>query len=116
VSGDHPSESAGHLHILRSGTLRLIPRKGRARNIREPSVIFYPRPLRHRFRTSPDDGADLVCALIEFGSGVLNRLIKALPDVLIVPSNQFPRFSPSSICCLLKRSPIIPDVKPPSTG
>jgi AraC-like DNA-binding protein len=95
VSGDHASEFAGHLHILRSGSLQVIPIKGRARTIDQPSVIFYPRPLRHRFRTSPDDGADLVCALIEFGSGLLNPLVKALPDVLVVPLGSMPALEPA---------------------
>src|SRR5579862_3367666 len=95
VSGDHPSESAGHLHILRGGTMQVIPHQGRARAIREPSVIFYPRPLRHRFRTSPEHGADLVCALIEFAGGVLNPLVKALPDVLVVPLKSVPALEPA---------------------
>lgn len=95
VSGDHASELAGHLHILRSGSLQVIPLKGRARTIDQPSVIFYPRPLRHRFRTSPGAGADLVCALIEFGSGMLNPLVKALPDILVVPLGSLPALEPA---------------------
>jgi AraC-like DNA-binding protein len=84
VSGDHATETAGHLHVLRRGILNVERPEGRAITVSEPSVLFYPRPCRHRFLTDEASGAEIVCASIEFGAGMLNPLVRALPDVLIV--------------------------------
>jgi AraC-like DNA-binding protein len=84
ISGDH-ADDVGHLHVLRSGKLKVIHPDGRRLAIKEPSVIFYPLPGRHRFQTDEKDGAELVCASVEFGAGMLNPLVRALPEMLIVP-------------------------------
>ena len=64
VSGDHRTETAGHLHVLRSGILNVERPVGKPIRITEPSVLFYPRPCRHRFRVDEASGAELVCATI----------------------------------------------------
>ena len=51
-------------------------------NVEEPSVLLYPRPAEHIFRS---DGAAIVCAFVEFGAGMLNPLASALPKFLMVP-------------------------------
>jgi transcriptional regulator GlxA family with amidase domain len=51
----------------------------------QPSVLFYPQPFRHRFISAGEDGAELVCATVEFGAGMLNPLMRTLPEVLVVP-------------------------------
>lgn len=48
------------------------------------SVLFYPRPLQHRFYRD-SDGAEIVCAHIDFGAGVLQPLIQSLPAVMQIP-------------------------------
>ena len=53
--------------------------------IDQPSVLFYPQPFRHRFVSEGEGGAELVCATVEFGAGMLNPLMRALPEVLVVP-------------------------------
>lgn len=85
TSGDHETEHAGHLHVLRRGTLKVKRAHSRTMIIDQPSVLFYPRPLRHQFRADKQDGADIVCATIEFGAGMLNPLILALPELLVIP-------------------------------
>lgn len=85
TSGDHASQNAGHLHVLRRGKLTVTRRDARPLVIDRPSVLFYPRPCRHRFRADAKAGAELVCATIEFGAGMLNPLVRALPEVLVVP-------------------------------
>lgn len=85
VSGDHASDSAGHLHVLRGGVLEVQPAGGLPFLISQPSVLFYPRPFRHRFRADEASGAELVCASIEFGTGMLNPLMRSLPEVLVFP-------------------------------
>jgi len=94
-SSDHAGGRAGHLHVLRQGKLKVSGPDGRLRRVEEPSVLFYPRPLRHRFRTDGRPGAELVCARIEFGAGMLNPLLEALPDMIVLPLSGMPGLAPT---------------------
>ncbi len=85
ISGDHATETAGHLHVLRRGALSILRPDRTSVTIDRPSVLFYPRPLRHRFQADEPNGAELVCATIEFGAGIHNPLIQTLPELLIIP-------------------------------
>jgi AraC-like DNA-binding protein len=93
TSGDHDSEHAGHLHVLRRGALTLVRPQGGNIVVTEPSVLFYPRPCRHRFQADKKAGAEIVCATIEFGAGMLNPLVRALPEVVIVPLRSVPELA-----------------------
>jgi hypothetical protein len=95
TSGDHETELAGHLHVLRRGVLNVAGADGRSLIIDQPSVLFYPRPFRHRFRADEESGAELVCATIEFGAGLLNPLVRALPELLIVPLESVEELAPT---------------------
>jgi AraC-like DNA-binding protein len=95
ASGDHSTETAGHLHVLRRGILNVERPGNKAIRVVEPSVLFYPRPCRHRFRVDEASGAELVCATIEFGAGMLNPLVRALPEVLIVPLGSVKELEPA---------------------
>ncbi|HEY2382635.1 MAG TPA: cupin domain-containing protein [Terriglobia bacterium] len=94
-SGTHESRNTGHLHVLRSGTLQLIQANRRPMLIREPSVLLFPRPRRHRFWADETSGAEIVCASIEFGAGMLNPLVQALPDVLVVSLESVSELAPA---------------------
>lgn len=95
TSGDHETRYAGHLHVLRQGSLTVTEANGRTIPIDQPSVLFYPRPFRHRFRADEGSGAEIVCASIEFGAGMLNPLVLALPEVLIVPLASVQELAPT---------------------
>jgi AraC-like DNA-binding protein len=95
VSGDHATETAGHLHLLRRGVLNVERSGAPPLTVAEPSVLFYPRPCRHHFRADRDTGAELVCARIEFGTGVQNPLIQTLPELLIVSLASVRELSPT---------------------
>lgn len=95
TSGDHDSKDAGHLHVLRRGTLKVTQPNRGSLLIRRPSVLFYPRPYRHRFRAEEESGAEIVCATIQFGAGMLNPLVLGLPDVLIVPLEEIRELAPT---------------------
>ncbi|SEG43513.1 Helix-turn-helix domain-containing protein [Bryocella elongata] len=95
ISSDHESERAGHLHVLRSGTLRIVRPGKPMQVICEPSVLFYPRPMRHQFQASEEDGPELVCAQIEFGAGLLNPLVSSLPELLLVPLASMRELAPT---------------------
>lgn len=85
VSSDHSLQNVGFLHVLRRGILHVEQGNGQVTVIDEPSVLFYPRPFRHRFRANKKTGAELVCAEIEFGAGMRNPLLMTLPEFLVVP-------------------------------
>jgi AraC-like DNA-binding protein len=87
VSGDHASHTVGHLHVLRSGTLTILQPGSPAIVLSEPTILLFPRPGPHTFRT---EAADLLCAFVEFGAGMLNPLAAALPHLLQVPLSSAP--------------------------
>ena len=60
ISPDHSTSTSGHLHVLRSGTLRITDKSGKQTTVSEPTVLLFPRPEEHRFESA---GADIVCAL-----------------------------------------------------
>ena len=93
TSTDHETTTAGHLHVLRSGTLKILQPSGPPISVREPSVLLYPRPQRHTFASS---GAEVLCAYVEFGSGMLNPLVALLPQLLIVPLATVPELEPTA--------------------
>jgi AraC-like DNA-binding protein len=78
-------DGQGHLHVLRAGRVVVRGGDGMTREIREPSLLFYPRPLSHGFHLPDPAGASLVCATIEFGAGLGNPLLRCLPDALVLP-------------------------------
>lgn len=50
-----------------------------------PSVLFYPRALRHRLVVPGAGAADVLCATVRFPGGAQNPLARSLPDLLLVP-------------------------------
>jgi AraC-like DNA-binding protein len=79
----------GFLHVLRRGELVVThrSRSGAPRKIKvaEPTLLFYPRPLEHDFHNAPSEGADFVCATLDFEGGAQHPLVLALPPVLVLP-------------------------------
>lgn len=77
------------LHVMRCGEMEvthaadsgLVERLW----VREPSLIFYPRPLAHDFHNAPADGADFVCATLDFDAGAAHPLVQALPPLVVLP-------------------------------
>ncbi|MDQ2776672.1 MAG: cupin domain-containing protein [Acidobacteriota bacterium] len=82
ASNDHVTKSAGHLHVLRNGVLKILQPSGEPVIVSEPTVLLYPRPGAHTFES---EGADILCAFVDFGAGMMNPLTLALPNLLKVP-------------------------------
>lgn len=82
----------GHLHVLRRGMLDVThPARSDlpARlHLDQPSLLFYPRAVTHRFHNPPEESTDFTCAEIEFEGGALNPLARALPDLIVLPLAQ----------------------------
>lgn len=77
------------LHVLRRGEMVVthhrrdrLPRKVA---VKEPTLLFYPRPLAHDFHNAPVDGADFTCATLDFQGGDRHPLVRALPELLVLP-------------------------------
>lgn len=88
-------EQTGFLHVLRKGTLKVTHPRARQLLLTTPSILFFPRPHKHRVHGSENEGVDLVCASVEFGTGMLNPLIASFPEPFIVPLQAVPELAPA---------------------
>lgn len=75
----------GHLHVVRRGRVEVRNADGTHFETEGPVLLFYPRPLAHRFATDPDAGAEMACATVAFGGGEANPIPRALPACMQVP-------------------------------
>lgn len=80
----------GHLHLVRRGPLGVTDSLGRHSVVSEPSVLFFPRAGAHRLDGGEREGADVVCASIDFGAGDENPLLRGLPALLSVALADLP--------------------------
>lgn len=82
----------GFLHVMRRGTMevRHAASSGLVEHlvVGEPSLVFYPRPLAHDFHNAPAEGADFVCATLDFDQGEDHPLVQALPPLIVLPLAQ----------------------------
>nr|WP_298727877.1 AraC family transcriptional regulator [uncultured Steroidobacter sp.] len=78
----------GQLHLIKLGPVEVAHDGESPLRVVEPSLLLYPRPLKHRFTTDPNRGADLACANLHFDGGVANPIAAALPPVICVPLAQ----------------------------
>jgi len=88
-------EPAGYLHVLRKGTLTVTHPNARELVIDTPSILFFPRPHQHRVHGSEEEGAELVCATVKFGVGMLNPLVASFPEPFVVPLDSLPELVPA---------------------
>jgi AraC-like DNA-binding protein len=79
------NQGMGILHVLRRGRLRVAQPPAPSFELTQPTLLFYRLPFAHRFEVDAADGADLVCAFVDFGATLGNPLLRGLPDVLVVP-------------------------------
>jgi hypothetical protein len=73
-------EQAGYLHVLKKGRLTITHPNARPIVIETPSIIFLPLPHNHRLHALEEEGTELVCATVEFGTGMLNPLTASIPS------------------------------------
>ncbi len=82
---------SGHayLHVLRRGQLEVSHPGSRelppSMHFDVPTLLFYPRPLTHRFHNPPRDGADFTCARLDFDGGIAHPLVRGLPSLIALP-------------------------------
>lgn len=84
-----PEDGRGFLHVLRRGRMEVRHPAGqdlpRRLALDEPTLLFYPRPVRHDFHNPPRDGSDFTCATLDFDGGARNPLVRALPPLIALP-------------------------------
>ena len=82
----------GFLHVLRRGEMVVThqPQAGPPERleVREPSLLFYARPLEHCFHNAPTEGSDFTCASLDFDGGASHPLARALPPLVRLPLAQ----------------------------
>ena len=79
---DFSAEGYGYLHILRHGSVRIHHPDAATIQVTRPSIIFYPRSRTHSFHIAKKSKTEIVCISIDFGAGLGNPLMQALPEVL----------------------------------
>jgi len=94
---DDSGATEGHLHLLNSGRLEVADGQGRRIKLDQPSLLFYPKPMRHQLIASEDDKAKVVCATIQYGTGPNNPLANALPEVVVIPLAGSPLLESSTV-------------------
>ncbi|MBI5789936.1 MAG: AraC family transcriptional regulator [Rhodocyclales bacterium] len=78
-------DGVGHLHVIRSGTLRARQTGYPGIEVSEPTLLFYPRPLNHRLDVAPDAVADVLCASVRYDAGTENPITQSFPSVVVIP-------------------------------
>jgi AraC-like DNA-binding protein len=88
-------QASGHLHLLQAGELKLQLGDGPDLQLTEPTLIFFPRPFRHRLFASQAFDTQLVCATLDFDGGSGNALAASLPDYLVLKLDDIPTLAPT---------------------
>ncbi|KFL36903.1 AraC family transcriptional regulator [Arenimonas donghaensis] len=83
----------GQLHLVRRGPLT-VRHEGEELRVEQPSLLFYPRPLAHRFIADATTGADMACANLDFSGGAANPITRALPAFVALPLSALPQAPP----------------------
>jgi AraC-like DNA-binding protein len=81
---DFGANGFGQLHLVKRGPLQVL-HDGSERTITEPTLLFYPRPMTHRFVSDAATGADMACANLAFGGGGHDPVSRALPAFVCLP-------------------------------
>lgn len=98
---DFDENGLGQLHLVRRGPLE-VRHAGEVVPVTEPSLLFYPRPLAHRFVSDDTVGADMACANLAFGGAVSagvavgagHPLARSLPRFVCLPLAALPGAAP----------------------
>lgn len=89
------SEGVGHVHILRSGSVRASCPGHPTVQVSRPALLFYPRPCTHQIVVDDDQAADVVCASVDFGANGGNPLLLGLPALIVIPLDSAPALAPT---------------------
>lgn len=86
---DHPFERQGLLHVLQSGSVRVLVNGREHHRLDRPGLILMGQPTPHEIET-PQGNANLVCAQLQFPNPGPTPALLGLPDCLVLPFDQMP--------------------------
>lgn len=89
-----PQHGYGQLHLIQQGPLRVEHQHRDAVEITRPTLLFYPRPLHHRFISDARQGATMACAHLQFSDGAINPLAQSLPAFVAMPLDELDGMQP----------------------
>lgn len=89
-----PQQGLGQLHLVQQGPLRIEHLQQEALEVTRPTLLFYPRPMHHRFISDVQEGATMACAHLQFGDGGDNPLAQSLPAFTAMPLDEFEGLQP----------------------
>ena len=75
---------SGVIHFVKEGITDLEVKGMDTIKIREPSLIFFPRPYMMRFMPLDEVGVILVCAHTSFNVSINHPLAMSFPDVVVI--------------------------------
>lgn len=90
VSAVETNDAYGQLHLLKQGRVEVWHGDTKAYCLEQPTLLFYPRTMAHRFVIDEVQGADFVCAHIAFEGGAANPIANALPTCVCIPLADLP--------------------------
>ena len=77
-------QTRGHLHLIERGPVELTDHDGNCVHIAEPTLLFLPRPEHHTLVADDTQGAKVLCATVQFGTGNNNPISSSLPALVSV--------------------------------
>lgn len=86
----HEDVTQGHIHLIKRGPIRLIGVGEQVVQIAEPTVMFLPRPDKHRLVADDMVGAHVVCGTVRFGGGAKNPITDSLPTLVLIKLADLP--------------------------
>ena len=89
-----PQQGLGQLHLVQRGPLRIEHPQQDPIDIARPTLLFYPRPMHHRFIADAREGASMACANLQFGDGSDNPLAQSLPAFVAMPLDELEDLQP----------------------
>lgn len=96
---DFSSVGQGFLHVLRRGELDMtvVHDDGSVHrtHITRPSLLFFPRPIRHSFFNAPTDESDFACATLDFDGGATHPVVRTLPPVIVIDLDDLAELRPA---------------------
>jgi len=87
-------DGLGYIHVLRTGILKINSPGKPEITLDQPSLFFSMNPTTHSLHPAAS-GAELVCASFDFGLGMKNPLIAALPEALVLGLHKAPSLDTS---------------------
>ncbi|MGI9273818.1 MAG: cupin domain-containing protein [Endozoicomonas sp.] len=79
---EDPNVSIGHIHLLKSGCLKIQEKNKETLSLTGPALLFFPRPTPHRISAEEQDNAEVVCASVDFSSGAASPVASSLPSAI----------------------------------